>query len=469
MNRAEIPVVLFAYNRPQHVRRTLSCLEKNHVPLIYAFSDGARSDADRPLVEAVRSVLRSVDWCEVKSVERSENLGLGRSILTGVTEIFQRHEAAVVFEDDLVCVPGTYDYLCSALRHYRNDPRVMSVTGWTHPRVTPAGDHERPYFDGRAESLAWGAWARSWTGMTQDAWSLLQQCHRGGIDVFRYGADLPATAKQELQKNVWAVRFLYWHILRRGLCLRPPRSMVEHIGYGDDATNTKKEEWFTNPPLQPAPPPPDCWPPAVEDPECPRLWQRIYGHPSLVGRAGRPDSPPPATAAAASDRAGGVASPSKHGDDFDCRTTPRSRVFGIDRGLPIDRYYIEKFLHANRDLIRGRVLEIGDSGYTRKFGRDVERADVLSVVDDPQATIVGDLATGENIPHGVYDCILLVQTLQMIYDVKAAVRHAVDALKPGGVLLATGSGISQISRYDMDRWGEYWRFTDRASHRCCPR
>ena len=192
-NRAEIPVALFAYNRPQHVRRTLSCLQKNHVPLIYAFSDGPRSDADRPLVEAVRSVLRAVDWCEVKSVERSENLGLGRSILTGVTEIFQRHEAAVVFEDDLVCVPGTYDYLCRALRHYRNDPRVMSVTGWTHPRVTPAGVQDRPYFDGRAESLAWGAWARSWTGMTQDAWSLLQQCHRGGIDVFRYGADLPAT------------------------------------------------------------------------------------------------------------------------------------------------------------------------------------------------------------------------------------------------------------------------------------
>lgn len=95
-NRAEIPVVLFAYNRPQHVCRTLSCLQKNHVPLIYAFSDGPRSSADRPLVEEVRSVLRAVDWCEVKSVERSENLGLGRSILTGVTEIFQRHEAAVV-------------------------------------------------------------------------------------------------------------------------------------------------------------------------------------------------------------------------------------------------------------------------------------------------------------------------------------------------------------------------------------
>ena len=298
-----------------------------------------------------------------------------------MTEIFQRHEAAVVFEDDLVCVPGTYDYLCSALRHYRNHPRVMSVTGWTHPRVTPAGVLGRPYFDGRAESLAWGAWARSWSGMTQDAWSLLQQCHRGGIDVFRYGADLPATAKQELQKNVWAVRFLYWHILRRGLCLRPPRSMVEHIGYGDDATNTKKEEWFTNPPLQPAPAPPDCWPPAVEDPECPRLWQRIYGYRRGVGRGGQARLSGDGSGRLGSGRE--VRAPRNTATISTAARRRAAACSGSTAGSPIDRYYIEKFLHANRDLIRGRVLEIGDSGYTRKFGRDVERADVLSVVDDP--------------------------------------------------------------------------------------
>jgi peptidoglycan/xylan/chitin deacetylase (PgdA/CDA1 family) len=458
MYPAAIPVVLFAYNRPKHVRLTLSCLKKNNVSLIYAFSDGPRSDTDRPLVEEVRSVLRAVDWCELTLFERTENLGLGRSILTGVAEIFQRHEAVIVFEDDLVCVPGTYNYLCSALRHYRDDQRVMSVTGWTHPRVTPSGVQDKPYFDGRAESLVWGAWARSWSGMKQDAWRLLQQCHQQGIDVFRYGADLPATAKQELQQNVWAVRFIYWHLLQRGLCMRPPWSMVEHIGYGADATNTKKEEWFTNPPLRTAPVPPDTWPQSVEDPECPRLWQRIYGYPPSAGRAGGAASaakPTPAAERANSNQP-------KTDGEFDCRTAPRSRVFGIDRGLPIDRYYIEKFLHANRDLIHGHVLEIGDSGYTKKFGRDLDRVDVLSVVEDPQATIVGDLATGEAIPRGAFDCIILVQTLQMIFDVKAAVRHAIDALKPGGALLVTGSGISQISRYDMDRWGEYWRFTDRA-------
>jgi FkbM family methyltransferase len=141
---------------------------------------------------------------------------------------------------------------------------------------------------------------------------------------------------------------------------------------------------------------------------------------------------------------------------------PVSRLFGFDRGTPIDRYYIEKFLDSNRAFIRGRVLEIGDNAYTRKYGTNVTCSDVLNFTPSAGATIVGDLATDRNIPHESFDCIILTQTIQMIYDIKSALRNAVNALKPGGTLLITASGISQISRYDMDRWGEYWRFTDKS-------
>ena len=141
---------------------------------------------------------------------------------------------------------------------------------------------------------------------------------------------------------------------------------------------------------------------------------------------------------------------------------PVSRVFGFDRGTPIDRYYIEGFLERNRHFIRGRVLEISDNTYTIKYGTGVTHSDVLNAVPSQNATIVGDLATGENIPEDLFDCIIMTQTIQFIYDIKSALRNAVRALKPGGTLLITAAGISQISRYDMDRWGEYWRFTDRS-------
>ena len=141
---------------------------------------------------------------------------------------------------------------------------------------------------------------------------------------------------------------------------------------------------------------------------------------------------------------------------------PVSRLFGFDRGTPIDRYYIEGFLDRNRHCIQGRVLEIGDNGYTIKYGTGVTHSDVLNAVPSQNATIVGDLASGKNIPEDLFDCIIMTQTIQCIYDVKSALRNAVSALKPGGTLLITASGISQISRYDMDRWGEFWRFTDRS-------
>jgi SAM-dependent methyltransferase len=149
------------------------------------------------------------------------------------------------------------------------------------------------------------------------------------------------------------------------------------------------------------------------------------------------------------------------------RVQPISRSFGLDRGQPIDRYYIERFLAAHAADVRGRVLEIGEDTSTRRVGgRQVARCDVLHVQDgNPRATIVDDLARGERIPPDSFDCVICTQTLMFIYDVRAAVATLKRILKPGGVVLATMAGISQVCRFDSDRWGDYWRFTSMAAAR----
>ena len=149
------------------------------------------------------------------------------------------------------------------------------------------------------------------------------------------------------------------------------------------------------------------------------------------------------------------------------RVTPVGRKLGRDRGLPIDRYYIERFLAANAGDIRGRVLEIGDDRYTRKYGGDrVAGSDVLHVrPDNPRATIVADLTRANNIPSDRFDCIILTQTLPFIYDIHAAVTTLQRILRPGGVVLATVGGITQISRSDTDRWDHYWSFTTLSARR----
>lgn len=150
------------------------------------------------------------------------------------------------------------------------------------------------------------------------------------------------------------------------------------------------------------------------------------------------------------------------------RVTPISTSFGFDRGRPVDRYYIENFLAKHQADIKGRVLEIADPGYTKRFGGErVTKSEVLHAgPGNPNATIVGDLTTGENLPSDALDCIILTQTLPMIYDVPAAIQTTYRILKPGGVALVTVPGVAhQISRQDMDRWGDHWRFTSKSIRR----
>jgi glycosyltransferase involved in cell wall biosynthesis/SAM-dependent methyltransferase len=142
------------------------------------------------------------------------------------------------------------------------------------------------------------------------------------------------------------------------------------------------------------------------------------------------------------------------------RIYPISRVWGIDRGKPIDRYYIENFLSDNAKDIRGHVLEIGDDIYTRRLGGlNVTKSSVLNVTgDNPKTTIIADLSNAPHVKSDLFHCIICTQTLQYIYDVKAAIRTLYRLLKPDGVLLATFPGITQTGDHE---WGDcwYWNFT----------
>lgn len=147
------------------------------------------------------------------------------------------------------------------------------------------------------------------------------------------------------------------------------------------------------------------------------------------------------------------------------RLQPISNDWAFDRGTPIDRFYIDRFLSAEARAVRGRVLEIGNADMTRRYGGDrVTHSDVLHVADaGPPVTIVGDLAKGEGIPPASFDCAIVTQTMQFIYDVHAVVQTLYRMLAPDGVALVTMPGITRISRYDMDRWGQYWCFTTRSA------
>lgn len=144
------------------------------------------------------------------------------------------------------------------------------------------------------------------------------------------------------------------------------------------------------------------------------------------------------------------------------RIKPVSQGYGFRRGTPVDRFYIERFLVIHAADIRGRVLEIADDKYSRRYGQGITQQDVLNAVPAEGATIVGDLAADGLLPADAFDCVVLTQTLQYLYDARGAVRQLHRALKPGGVVLATVPAISPV---DHEDWQWYWLFTRHSAQR----
>lgn len=149
-----------------------------------------------------------------------------------------------------------------------------------------------------------------------------------------------------------------------------------------------------------------------------------------------------------------------------------ARGFGCDRGTPIDRPLIERFLATHRAHIHGRVLEVADSRYTRSFGHKITAALRLHMDPASGAEVVGDLTAPDTLPAACCDAFICTQTLHLIFDLDAAWRGIARLLAPGGTALITVPGICQISRYDAERWGDCWRFTPaglaRSAQRALP-
>jgi SAM-dependent methyltransferase len=148
------------------------------------------------------------------------------------------------------------------------------------------------------------------------------------------------------------------------------------------------------------------------------------------------------------------------------RTTPIDPNWGYERGTPIDRVYVERFISSHASDIRGRVLEIAAPDYTSRYGTGVEQVDILMAKEgNPLATIVGDLTHAPQIPDDTFDCAIVTQTLQFVYDVRSALATLHRILAPGGVLLATVPGLTRISPPEDAEYGEWWHYTSRSARR----
>lgn len=230
------PIALFVYNRPEHTRRTLSYLQKNELAdesRLFIFSDGPKTEADRPKVDEVRRLLKDVEgFKSVKVIESAANKGLANSIIAGVTQLIDEYGTVIVFEDDLLSSPYTLQYFNEALTRYANEPRVMHVGAY----MFKLGDKDLPetFFYRIATSWGWATWARAWKNFEPDIDKLMVQFDKEKISRFSIEGTMNFW-KQMLdfknrRNNSWAIRWYASIFLQGGLSLNPSHSLINSIG-----------------------------------------------------------------------------------------------------------------------------------------------------------------------------------------------------------------------------------------------
>lgn len=232
------PIALFAYNRPAHLKRTLEALRAcplAEASALYVFSDAPKTPEDHRAVDQVRELLRSIEgFARVKVTYREENLGLGQSIITGVTELCEAHGRVIVLEDDLVVARGFLVFMNQALDRYKDAPKVMQVSGYMFP-IARAGELGNTFLCRVPASWGWGTWSRAWKCFDHDSEKLLTHlAHSSRQREFDVNGSFPYFDMLQQQVNgkmdVWGVRWYASMFLNGGLCLYPSQSLVLNIG-----------------------------------------------------------------------------------------------------------------------------------------------------------------------------------------------------------------------------------------------
>lgn len=255
------PIIVFAYNRPEHLRKTLTWLSQNGLAdqsVLYIYCDGPKPNASQEQLDKIQKARQVAHqlaivpaFSEVHFVEREENLGLGTSIITGVTEIIRQYGKVIVLEDDLQTSPLFLDYMNKCLDHYENRKSVFSISSLSRPhpeRFYPKDYPYDVYVSLVHHPTGWATWADRWMQVDWNV-NLFDEVRKqpAMIEAFRrieYGEYDALIHQQAIGQNVWSVRFSFAHFVNHAVSICPIVSYINHIGWDSEATNAKgSSQW----------------------------------------------------------------------------------------------------------------------------------------------------------------------------------------------------------------------------------
>lgn len=250
MKKSLSPIALFVWNRPNHTKKTIGALKKNPQSKqseLYIFSDGPRSKKTSQKVNEVRKYIKTIKgFKKVNIIEKKENMGLAKSIITGLNEVLSKHEKVIVLEDDLQTSRHFLKFMNESLNIYEKEKKVFGVAGYVYPTKKELPE---TFFIKLTNCWGWATWKSAWDSFEEDGKNLLVEIRKRKakkeFDIENSYPYLRMLKNQIKEKNnSWAIRWYASVFLKNGLFLYPKKSLVDNIGFDNEGVHCKEGNLF---------------------------------------------------------------------------------------------------------------------------------------------------------------------------------------------------------------------------------
>jgi hypothetical protein len=239
------PIILFTYKRLETLQKTISALISNslatHSNLII-YSDGAKNEEDKIIVEEIRSYLKTITgFKSVRIIDSNSNKGLATSIIHGVSEVLAEYHKAIVLEDDLITSTNFLAFMNQALDKYQDNPQILSISGYSP--IIKGIEKKDVYYTHRASSWGWACWEDRWKEIDWEvkAYEYFKKDKQAKKRFNAMGSDMTLMLQRQMNGtlNSWAIRFCFHQFQKNLYSVHPAISKIQNVGFAEKyATNT---------------------------------------------------------------------------------------------------------------------------------------------------------------------------------------------------------------------------------------
>jgi len=248
------PIVLFAYNRPEHTKKTLEYLKKNTLAResdLFIFLDGPKDYNSGKKVDEVKKIIGNINGFKRIVIEISkENKGLANSVISGVSKVINDYGKVIVLEDDLLTSIDFLDYMNNALNFYKNNNKIWSISGYNIPIEIPKGYKSDIYLSYRASSWGYATWKDRWnkTDWEVKSYKNFYKNKKEQKLFDKGGYDLSEMLVNQMNGKIdsWAIRWCYSQFKNKTFTIYPIKTKIKNIGLDGSGTHSKEIKDFNS-------------------------------------------------------------------------------------------------------------------------------------------------------------------------------------------------------------------------------